>query len=312
MLKEKAEYLYYYFRNKIRKKTNKFLFLEPKHSYKILSDESSQDIIAERIKSGKPFVACRFGSNELETIIQYIGKTFGLRKIKKLTKDLLCGIAGFFPNSDNDIDRFCELMINKIQNVDVLNCFKWEMEDYITHKYMKKSILASFNTVEPYYMNNPWSKELEGKKVLVVHPFAETIKKQYANREHLFNNANVLPKFELITYRSVQTMGGGSDSEKFKDWFEALNHMHKEIQNIDYDIALIGCGSYGMPLSIMIKEDGKQAIHMGGALQILFGIKGKRWDNHPTISKLYNEYWCRPSEEEKPKDYKNFEGGCYW
>ena len=77
-------------------------------------------------------------------------------------------------------------------------------------------------------------------------------------------------------------------------------------------IALIGCGCYDIPLSTYIKGLGKQSIIIGGGLQILFGIKGSRWDRHNIISKLYNDNWIRPSESEKPNNFKSIEGGCYW
>ena len=67
---------------------------------------------------------------------------------------------------------------------------------------------------------------LKGKKVLVVHPFVESIKYQYENnREHLFENPDVLPEFkELILVKAVQTQADAKDS-RFKDWFEALQYM---------------------------------------------------------------------------------------
>lgn len=49
--------------------------------------------------------------------------------------------------------------------------------------------------------------------------------------------------------------------------------MKDEIDKRDYDIALIGCGAYGFPLAAHIKRSGKKAVHLGGALQLLFGIK---------------------------------------
>ena len=47
-----------------------------------------------------------------------------------------------------------------------------------------------------------------------------------------------------------------------------------------------------------------------GALQLLFGIRGKRWDDHPIISKLYNDAWVRPEEGLAHKE--KVEGGSYW
>jgi hypothetical protein len=108
----------------------------------------------------------------------------------------------------------------------------------------------------------------------------------------------------------VQSIGGKGPH---KDWYESFQLMCKDISNIDFDIALLGCGSYGMPLGNYIKKElKKSAIYVGGGLQLYFGIKGKRWDNSPDITKFYNEYWTRPSQEETPELGKYVEGGCYW
>jgi hypothetical protein len=88
--------------------------------------------------------------------------------------------------------------------------------------------------------------------------------------------------------------------------------MCAEVEKVDFDIAIIGAGAYGLPLAFHVKSLGKKAIHMGGATQILFGIKGKRWDHHEVISKLYNEHWVRPLPSERPEHYYDIEKGCYW
>ena len=144
----------------------------------------------------------------------------------------------------------------------------------------------------------------------MIHPFKETIEKQYKNREKLFANPDILPEFELITMKAIQTIAHEIDP-RFCDWEEALNYMYESAMNLDFDVALIGCGAYGMPLAAKLKASGKTAIHLGGALQLLFGIKGKRWDDMPQ-GKLYNEYWVRPLENERPRDAKSVEDACYW
>jgi hypothetical protein len=121
----------------------------------------------------------------------------------------------------------------------------------------------------------------------------------------------VLPEFKLSTLTAIQSVAGNIPKE-FKDWFQALNFMYTKSLEINPDVVILGCGAYGFPLGAMLKDAGKQVIHLGGSTQILFGIKGLRWDNHPRISKFYNEYWTRPSQEEKPTNYKNVESGCYW
>ena len=120
-----------------------------------------------------------------------------------------------------------------------------------------------------------------------------------------------MPEFDLFAIKAVQTLASQND-DRFSTWFEALDYMVEQCKNIEFDVALIGCGAYGLPLAAEIKRMGKSAIHMGGALQILFGIKGKRWDNHPQISLFYNDSWIRPMEQERPQGAERVEGSCYW
>ena len=79
-------------------------------------------------------------------------------------------------------------------------------------------------------------------------------------------------------------------------------------------VALIGAGAYGLPLAAHVKKLGKKAIHVGGGLQLLFGIKGSRWENDPGygLGEILNEHWVKPLPEECPSHAKSIEGGCYW
>lgn len=149
--------------------------------------------------------------------------------------------------------------------------------------------------------------------MLVVSPFEETIRKQYEKRKLLFKNPDVLPDFELVTLKAVQGIGDSKKDLPYKDWFEALEDMKSKISKIDFDIALIGAGAYGMFLGAHCKELGKKAVHMGGATQLLFGIKGRRWDTFFEKT-LYNENWTRVSQKETPAGLEKFEEGtfAYW
>ena len=119
-----------------------------------------------------------------------------------------------------------------------------------------------------------------------------------------------MPNFQLITLKSVQSIAG--EKTDFNTWFDALDSMKKKIDDIDFDISIIGCGAYGLPLASYIKSIGKQAIHLGGATQILFGIKGKRWEERSDFVVLFNEFWKNPDNSEIPRNSHNVENGCYW
>ena len=65
------------------------------------------------------------------------------------------------------------------------------------------------------------------------------------------------------------------------------------MREIEFDVAIIGCGAYGLPLAVEAKRMGKQAIHMGGATQVLFGIKVNRM--HIILKHTRNclNYWLK-------------------
>jgi hypothetical protein len=49
------------------------------------------------------------------------------------------------------------------------------------------------------------------------------------------------------------------------------------------------------------KAQGRVGVDLGGALQILFGIIGGRWQNSAAFKPFFNDNWCRPSAEETPR-----------
>ena len=292
----------------------------PRFAHKpVMSSAKTNAYIFEMIQSGKPFLVCRFGNTELQTVVGNLKvKILGHSKeadeyLDKWFTRLGNG-AGFFPVDYQYLDRFSECILDAAANANLLAMWHLNMEDFIIEEYAPKVDLTFLFRLEPWLAKkNPWSAALKGKKVLVIHPFEDTIRKQYQNRERLFPGTDILPEFELKTLKAVQTIAGEKD-ERFETWFEALDYMYEEAMKIDFDIAIIGCGAYGMPLAAMLKKAGKQAIHLGGATQLLFGIKGRRWEeNYPSkIATFFNEYWVYPAESEKPKNASTVEMGCYW
>ena len=122
---------------------------------------------------------------------------------------------------------------------------------------------------------------------------------------------NTLPELASLTViPAVQGLAGQKTG--YDTWFDALAAMEKQMDACDYEVAIIGAGAYGLPLAAHARDTGHVAIQMSGATQLLFGIKGRRWDTHPQISKLYNPAWVRPAPAEQPANKQAVEGGSYW
>ena len=284
--------------------------------------------LKDKIEEGNPIMITRFGANELNCILNYhfINDSFannvkniisGIPYFLKFKKGIIKNldeVAGFFPPTESNIIRFCQLSLQDLTEIDVLG--SWLNHESYLYPMMKPDhTRVRLRDLTPLTNNlSPWTEVLKGKKVLVIHPFEETIKRQYKNRHLLFENHNMLPDFELKTLKSVQSVADNGSHTRFKDWFEALDYMKEAVENIDFDIAIIGCGAYGMPLAAHVKRIGKQAFHLGGETQIMFGIKGKRWEepSYDYNNLFYNEHWVRPLDVDTPRNINKVEEGCYW
>lgn len=305
------------------------------YGWGITDPNKAAEMIYSLLASGKPCMVARYGAFELASVVNYLGikekDCSWLRFVsgksqqwwwnEKLIRYMETN-AGFFPSNPDTLAHFGEMMIRDCREVDVLG--SWQDEEHYLLPYMSKSLLrVHLRLLEPFWSEKPWSRVLRDKKVLVVHPFAESIISQYKNnRINIFDNKEILPEFKsLSVIKAVQSIGGTSG--RFDNWFEALNYMKKKIEETDFDVALIGCGAYGFPLAAHVKRMGKQAVHLGGALQLLFGIRGNRWENpnygveqwgipYGSYSKMMNDLWVKPLEKDKPASANKVEGACYW
>ena len=218
--------------------------------------------------------------------------------------------AGFYPAVDDLLDDFCRKYLDAASLINVLGVWYNPFEDVVANETCPSALLVPLRALEPYYYAEPWSRALQGLRVLVVHPFAASIRENYeANQVRLFDNPAVLPEFQLMTLTAIQSNAGEVPSQA--TWFDALNHMEDEMARLEFDVCLIGAGAYGLPLAAQAKRLGRIAVHLGGATQIMFGIRGRRWDK-AEISGFYNEWWPRPKPSETPPGARSVEGGCYW
>ncbi|MEI7814396.1 MAG: hypothetical protein WCJ13_06360 [Coriobacteriia bacterium] len=276
--------------------------------------EAGNAVIAETLATGEPCMVTRLGSSELGVLSYFVRWRSGAVKFPYPTavRRAITVNAGFFPSDDRAIDAFAAMYLEVLRDADVLGVWFNPGELAIVRDYCANAQLIELTSLIGMLYDAPWSSQLAGKRLLVVHPFAETIRSQYTwNRKRLFADARVLPEFELQTITPPQTIGDNTCD--FATWFDALADTRERISALSYDVALIGAGAYGLPLAAFVKEQGQQAVHVGGATQLFFGIKGRRWEvESEDVVALFNEYWVRPSAQEKPPGAKQIEGGCYW
>lgn len=280
--------------------------------------ESNKEII-NIINLNKPFIIARFGLGP-ETTLCYnynVNKKINNNNLNNVLR--ICGI--YCKNNDITVfEKYFEELNNAIENSDILACFNNSNIESIQNVYSKMYNLTKIHSrsLEPFYVMQdneiPWTHYLFGKKVLVVNPFTDSMKKQLDNNFQIFKDKKIfLDGQEFIFYKSFQTHG---NHYIHNNWLETFTIMCNDIEKLEFDIALLGCGGYGLPLCNFIKTKmNKSSIYIGGGLQLLFGVMGHRWinrDDWKKIIKENNSNFVFPSENEKLDNKNTIENSAYW
>jgi hypothetical protein len=273
----------------------------------------------ESIAGGRAVAAGKIGDTELEVLVRYerCGRDPEgfFRSISEGHElDLLHLNSGVFPKTQDVLVRWVERYLEALSEIDLLGVWHNQGEYEIVQKHAPKAVLTGIKALEPYYHDEPWSRALAGKRVAVVTPFAKSISHQHKRHSgaQLFpSNADILPDFELTIIKSP--LSAGLEPPMHRDWHAALDHMEQELEDASFDVCLVGAGAWSLPLCSFVRSSiGRPAIHLGGALQILFGVRGRRWERHPVIKEFFNENWIRPLPQEKPRRQWRNDGGAYW
>lgn len=189
----------------------------------LLDPDLANDTIYELLASGKPCMIARYGFNELLIVSNYLGIQRGKHicafisgkqaqwwwneNIVQQMRDC----AGFYPVTSEALALFSELMLRDSKELDLLG-------SWLPHEKTLQGIIPNIPRVllpflEPFHGSRPWTRYLEGKRVVVIHPFAKSIISQYAHRKKIFDNSHILPDFESIRIvKAVQSIGGGEFS----------------------------------------------------------------------------------------------------
>ena len=280
-----------------------------------------QRVIFEKQSRGEPFFIGRLSGNEPNLCGRILCE---IQLPDYLVENMLL-VAGIQFQQRDDVVSYVKTYTDSFRSCDLVGMWSggplYEQTklfcDIISQDRLWYPISAV--GIEPYYfMNQPeydYSRIFENKKVLILTSHSKTIKSQLKRIDQLFATPIFHPSTKLYVHKSPQQNGGNHDDQSWQAHFDILKNDIKRIKEgfFDFDIALVGCGGFGMPICAYIREKlGKSVIYVGGALQLYFGVMGGRWQQSNDILKHVNEHWVRPLDVDKPANPQSCEGGCYW
>lgn len=275
-----------------------------------------------------PFFVGRNGTIELEVISFWLLHRRGdhRRLYPQRLKDQIQRNAGIFPATGESIDAWCEKYTELLglMNGGAAGWYQplKEVENIILKLFAPNSFRTPLRSLEPYYVEAEarWTQKLAGKRVTVVSSFADTMQSQIKRAKELWTGeqdglldiSGVTWSFVKTGYAPITASGIADWPIECSTWQSAVKYVVNSVTQKHCEVALIGCGGLGMIIAGRLKELGISSIVLGGSIQVLFGIKGRRWATHDVISKFWNKSWISPSRTEIPGGAGLVEGGCYW
>jgi hypothetical protein len=246
--------------------------------------------IARLIESNKPFFIGRIAGVELQIAYQHQFRYPDAKLVEELENN-----AGIHVKDTTALLLYSDMLIRSYDHCTIIAEWTGKVLETISkgQEFIQK--------------RSPHIPKINAREL---EPFITTIKTQTIHLKRVFPGRSW---FEDCTFQFVKppvTLAGNHQDIGWKEHYDACI---KDIDTIqDYDIALIAAGGYGMLLADYIfTEKNKQVIYIGGALQLFFGIIGKRWFDNREILAIMNDNWIRPNKE-RPANCQRVEKGCYW
>jgi len=295
------------------------------------------DELLEMLVSSRPAFISRIGGSDTAAVVDYFRvKGADAAEISAHVakyKPLVSARNGFYDRTDSEqvYLNYCDELIRAYESSEtLLFCnyqllsmyFKdflnpafyqetFENKDYyrafIQHLLAKTTKLRCYpyEVVEKmisnrYTLFHAFSTALVGKTVLVISPFSESIAANFHRRHSFFKNDYVYPEFKLLLLNTPITYSGlPPQFYPDVDWFSTLASLRSDLSRIDFDIALLSCGSYAMPLGVHIERIlRRKAVYVGGVLQLFFGIMGRRYGRF-FLDQINAENFIHPLERER-------------
>jgi len=267
------------------------------------------------LQEGHPFAAGKIGGAELmamEYLDHRIRPAWPPEWSWRRPARRLMNNAGFFPLQKEAYRRWHRTMVQAVARMDFLSA--WQTDPFLRsyEERIIRDLAPASRDMAIENLGRPILPDLLPFRWLVVSPFVLSIRRQLPRLRQVHDPQG---RHEGEWSRPAATcqlvrcpFQSHLEPSPYPSWQEGLERLAAEISSLQFDVALIGAGAWSLPLAAQIKVMGRSAIHLGGETQLLFGIKGKRWENYG----IFNEAWISADASEMPAHRDRVENGCYW
>ena len=274
--------------------------------YNFISAANRSRFILEKMNEENGFFLSRNGGSDYNPVCDYFLNNYNIEMILPDYYNIVKNFNGYFDKETDEIKKkenykkYLETMLKcYIESEILLNpCAEIQNSlEIAEHNNFNKFICEKKPMIHYYWIEGiklfleDFKVFAQNKNVLIVSPFSESIQFQYKRKDVILKQYSY-PDFELVTYDTPITYNNEDDALNYIDtnnWLEQCEKMENDIMKLDFDIALLSCGSYAMYLgNVISKKMNKKAIYIGGVINVFFNIQGKRYLNDSFYDNLKN------------------------
>jgi len=281
----------------------------------------------EAVRQGRPYATGKIGRSPQHWMYYALLRDQGRSMTLRFKEEVLRHgnkQSGIFPADLDFYLEFNRFYVEHLRNLDCIGVCRWIWEPRLLRHYRLKNAITYYESQEidlsiPVDEGNCYLPALRGKRILIICPFARVLAER-ATRETF---EGVWAKtgrrwFEPESVAAIE-LPYGFDPEAQHRYGNVLNLYEELVGRIEgeaFDIALIGAGALAIPLASHVKRLGKIGFDLGGHLQLIFGVYGKRWlswDDGGWFARYATEHWLRTPPEYRPANFDEVcDRGAYW
>lgn len=230
--------------------------------------------------------------------------------------------SGLFPTDPATILEFSNFHAHASQSLDFLGLVGGRLEADVLNLLDYQGRTISMLEMEPD-RSIPDNSEgcylpaLRDKRVLIVSSMADLLCSRANESTFLATWAKTQKPWFYPAEVTSLSFPYAYDIDTQRHFGHSMNLLDWILERInpdDFDVALIAGGGLGIPIASAIKTMGRCAIALGGALQVLFGVRGKRWrEDNEWKQNYFTDAWIDTPQNLVPRMLPGTaDGGAYW
>jgi len=191
------------------------------------SPDEANLLLYNRLRDGVPLFAGKLGSVESRVLGEHRYRQRWQSHFNSRTRLQAHQNSGIFPVDDSALAATAEELWAAMRSIELLGCWPVEYQARLMMDLPQLPQRCEMPDLEPFFYPLPWTAALEGKRVLVLHPFLRSLERQWGRRQELFPGRPVLPLFDPVFVASPMTVRGAVHG--YISWQSALDQLWQQV-----------------------------------------------------------------------------------